>query len=129
MQNENLQFIDLTIEELIYLRALVKTQKHYNVPTHMYHYGMYAEQRVCINKNNHNMWEVYKAERGSIHSKKTFGTFLNVCLELLEYGVETKEEYNKRLAYFIKEESKTKKRLSEMDPENLIRAITKTKKK
>ena len=50
MENKNLQLINLTIKEMIFLCSFAKTIKHYGIDGSIYHYGTYAEQKVCITK-------------------------------------------------------------------------------
>lgn len=119
MENKNLQLIDLTVEEIIYLKAFVNTINHFNVPKHTYHYGSYAEQCVCINKNSENMWEVYVVEGRKIHNKISIKTFFEACLESIEYGARTKDEYKKMMAYFITEEIEMKKALKQLEEESI----------
>lgn len=120
MENKNLQLIDFTMEEIIYLKSFVNTVNHFNVPKHTYHYGSYAEQCICINKNDENMWEVYIVERGKIHNKKTFGTFFDTCLESLKYGSRTKDEEKEMMTYFINQEIEMKKSLRQIEEKEII---------
>lgn len=120
MENKNLQFIDFTVEELIYLSSFYKTTKYFDLATYMFHYGAYSEESICINKNNSNEWEIYIVERGKIHSKVTFTSYFDVCLELLKYCSDTNEEYKEFMSYFINEELKMKNSLNQIETNEII---------
>lgn len=113
MEKEKLQLIDFTVEELIYLSSFYKTTKNFNLATHMFYYGTYKEESICISKNNSNKWQIYIVERGKIHSKIVFESYFDVCLELLKYCSDTNEEYKELITYFINEETQMKKNLKE----------------
>ena len=103
MENKNLQFIDLTAEELIYLSSFVRTIKLLNLPTHMYHFGTYAEDCICITKKDINKWEVYTVERGKINFKQTFSDCFYACAELLSYIGDSNQEYIEIMNVYRKE--------------------------
>ena len=120
MENKSLRLIDLTTEEILYLYSFIKTIKHFNVPDHTYHYGSYAEQCICINKNDENMWEVYIVERGKIHNKKTFETFFDACLESIDYVSRTKDEHKEMIKYYKKVVGEIHNNLNQREKEDFI---------
>lgn len=123
MENKNLQLIDLTVEELIYLCSFAKTIKHYGIDGSAYHYGTYAEQKVCITKNNENKWEVYIVERGNIYNKSTFENCLDACLQLIKYGSRTIEEEIEMIDHYLKEALKMKNSLKQIEEKENITQI------
>jgi len=120
MENKNLQLIDLTVEELIYLSSFAKTTKYYNIPKHTYHYGTYAEECICITKNKEGKWEVYIIERGNIYNKSTFENCLDACLQLIKYGTRTIEEEIEMIDHYLKEALKMKNSLKQLEEKEII---------
>lgn len=124
MQNKNLKLIDLTIKEMIFLCSFAKTIKHYGIDESIYHYGTYAEQKVCITKNNENKWEVYICERGNILDKVAFESCFDACAELFKQGSRTKAEMLEMFDYYLKEALKMKKDLRQIEEKESIPQIT-----
>lgn len=120
MENKNLRLIDLTIKEMIFLCSFAKTIRHYGIDGSIYHYGTYAEQKVCITKNNENVWEVYMCERGNILDKATFESCFDACAELFKQSSRTKEERIEMIDYYLKEALKMKKSLRQIDEKEII---------
>lgn len=120
MENKNLKLIDLTIKEMIFLCSFAKTIKHYGIDESIYHYGTYAEQKVCITKNNKNEWEVYICERGNIFDKVAFESCFDACAELFKQGSRTKAEMLEMFDYYLKEALKMKKSLRQIDEKEII---------
>lgn len=124
MKNKNLQLIDLTVEELIYLSSFVRTIKPLNLPPHMYHFGTYAEQCICITKSDINKWEVYIIERGKINFKQTFSDCFYACIELLRYATNSNHEYIKIMNIYRKEVNEMKNSLKQIEVNEFIPQIT-----
>jgi hypothetical protein len=124
MENKNLQLIDLTVEEIIYLSSFVRTIKHYGIDGSIYHYGTYGEQQVCITKSDINVWEVYIGERGNIFDKSTYESCFDACIELLKYGADTKEEDSKLINHYKKEVEYMKNSLKQIEEKEFIPQIT-----
>lgn len=123
MKNRNLMLIDLTTEEMIYLSSFAKTIKCYNMTNRTYHYGTYAEDCVCINKNGENSWEVYIVEKGKIHTKETFESGFKACVEALKYAVDAEDKYKKLLEHYKKEVDKMKNDFKQIIEKNYITKI------
>ena len=124
MENKNLQLIDLTMEEMVYLCSFAKTIKHYGIDGSIYHYGTYGEQQVCITKSDVNKWEVYIGERGNIFDKSTFESCFDACIELLRQGADTTGQYNEMLEHYKKEVEDIKNKLKELEEKEFIPQIT-----
>ena len=124
MENKNLQLIDITIKEMIYLCSFAKTIKHYGIDGSIYHYGTFNDGKVCITKNDVNKWEVYICERGNIFDKATFESCLDACIELLKYGTDTKEEDNELINRYKKEVEDMKKSLNQQNQIEIIQEVS-----
>ena len=124
MENKNLQLIDLTMEEMVYLCSFAKTIKHYGIDGSIYHYGTYGEQQVCITKSTVNVWEVYICERGNIFDKATFESCFDACIGLLKYAADTKEEEKELINYYKKEVENMKNSLKKLEEKEFIPQIT-----
>lgn len=120
MENKNLKLIDLTIKEMIFLCSFAKTIKHYGIDGSIYHYGTYAEQKVCITKKNENKWEVYICERGNIFNKVAFESCFDACAELFKHGSRTKVEMLEMFDYYLEEALKMKKSLRQIEEKEII---------
>ena len=123
MENKNLRFIDLTVEELIYLSSFAKTIKHYGIDGSIYHYGTYGEQQVCITKNDENVWEVYICERGNIFDKSTYESCFDAWIGLLKYAADTKEEEKELINHYKKEVRDMKNSLKQLKEKEFIPQI------
>jgi len=123
MENKNLKLIDLTIKEMIFLCSFAKTIKHYGIDGSIYHYGTYAEQKVCITKNNQNEWEVYIGERGKTFDKTTFESCFDACAELFKHGSRTKAEMLEMFDYYVEETLKIKKSLRRIEEKEIISEV------
>ena len=123
MENKNLQLIDLTVEEMIYLSSFAKTIKPLNLPPHMYHFGTYAEECICITKNNENKWEVYIIERGKRNFKQTFNDCFYACIELLRYATSSNDEYIEIMNIYRKRVEEMKNSLKQIEAKEIISEV------
>ena len=124
MENKNLQLIDLTVEEMVYLSSFNKTIKQYGIDGSIYHYGTYGEHKICINKNDKNIWEVYIGEMGTIFNKVTSDSCFDACIVLLKYTANTKEEENELINHYKKVVVDMKNGLKEINEYEIIPEVS-----
>lgn len=83
------------------LNLLKVVLKRCNIPTEYYNIGGYAEEAICIEKEN-NEWLLYLGERGSKKFQKKNQDIYLICIDAISELASSDEQEEKMKFLFVK---------------------------
>ena len=98
--NETINKPRIEKEESDSITTLIFIVKNMNAENY-FHLGKYAEQRVCLFKENE-LWKVYETERGEIIDEKCHTKCLNACIDVIYRLSDTKEMFENNKKKYLK---------------------------